>query len=132
WLRRLHARRGGRGGARARCGGPRGGRGGAPHLLEGRGVDGGDDAALRALVALHRPGAPARARGGPHFTRRGARIAARAHRSSGTARTSSAAVCSTAFPIEPTSALRIAVWYQRPASELENRTYSESSSSSSV
>src|SRR5262249_428594 len=104
----------------------------APHLLEGGRVHGGDDAALCALVALDRRGAAARARGRHHFTGCGAGMAARAHRSSGTPRPSPAPASSTALPSEATSALRIAALYQRPASELENRTYSKSSSSSRV
>src|SRR5438128_2045904 len=103
----------------------------AAHLLEGRGVHRGDDAALRALVALDGGRAAARARGGHHFTCCGAGVAARAQRSSGTARTSSAAVCSTALPRALTIALRMAVLYQRPASDPEKRTYVVSSSSSS-
>src|SRR5207302_1065346 len=103
-----------------------------PHLLERRDVDRGDDAALSALVPLDGRRATARTRGRHHFTGCVAGIAARAHRSSGTARTSSAAVCSTALPIAPTRALRIAVLCQRPASVPENRTYSASSSSRSV
>src|SRR4030095_1445970 len=98
-------------------------------------VDRGDDAALRALVALDGRRAAARTRGRHHFARPlccGVGIAARAHRSSGTARTSSAAVCSTALPTAPTRALRIAMLNQRPASVPENRTYSASSSSCSV
>src|SRR5881296_3510896 len=118
----VRPRHGGRGRRRCRR---------ASHLLEGRGVDRGDDTAPRALVALDGGGAAARARGRHHFTGCGAGVAARAQRSSGTARTSSAAVCSTARPSALTIALRMALLYQRPASDAEKSTYAARSSSSS-
>src|SRR6266849_9660900 len=103
----------------------------AAHLREGRGVHRGDDAAPRALVALDGGRAAARARGRHHFTGCGAAVVARAQRSTGTARTSSAAVWSTARPSALTIALRMALLYQRPASDAEKSTYAASSSSSS-
>src|SRR5438445_12598920 len=121
-----------RGGWRGRWWRARAGRAGrgrrcrrAPHLLERRDVDRGGDAALCALVALDGRRATARACGCHELTGCGAGIAARAHRSSGTARTSSVAVCSTALPSAPTRALRIAVLYQRPASVPENHVLRE-------